>query len=151
MEQERSQQHEAQQQAPAQEQAATTEEAPAKQRFAKGPVPDVGGGADGSPDRSASQLAFEEDGNVKELKTKVGALVDKKFGSDFKKAFEHYDADKDGSIAKGELITLLEDAKVGNGVTRGAWANGIIEKLDQSGDKSIQFDEFQAVVPKTVA
>ena len=75
MEQERSQQQEAQQQAPAQEQAAPTEEAPARQRFATGPVPDVGGGADGAPDRSASQLAFEEDGNVKELKTKVGALV----------------------------------------------------------------------------
>lgn len=151
--QDRSQQQQAPQQAPAQEQVATTEEAPAKQRFAKGPVPEVGGGAEaeGNPDRSASQLAFEEDGNVKELKTKVGALVDKKFGSDYKKAFEHYDTDKDGSIAKGELVNLLEDAKVGNGVTRGAWANGIIEKLDQSGDTKIQFNEFQAVVPKGMA
>ena len=148
--QERSQQNEAQK-APDQEQAAAkTEEAPAKQRYTQGAAPAVGG-AEGNPDRSASQLAFEEDGNVKELKTKVGALVDKNFGSDFKKAFEHYDTDKDGSIAKAELVNLLEDAKVGNGVTRGAWANGIIEKLDQSGDAKIQFDEFQSVAPKSHA
>jgi hypothetical protein len=147
--QERSQQNEVSK-APAQEQAAATEEAPAKQRFAKGPVPDVGG-AEGNPDRSASQLAFEEDGNVKELKTKVGALVDKQFGADYKKAFEHYDSDKDGSIAKGELLKLLSDAGVGNGLTRGAWASGIIEKLDQTGDAKIQFNEFQAVVPKSLA
>jgi hypothetical protein len=146
--QERSQ-HNEPQRAPAPEQETTTEETPAPQRYARGPVPDVGG-AEGDPARSASQLAFEEDGNVKELKTKVSALVDRKFGADYKKAFEHYDTDRDGSIAKAELVKLLSDAGVGNGLTRGAWASGIIEKLDQSGDAKIQFNEFEAVVPRSI-
>ena len=147
--QERSQHHEAKQ-APAQEQAQTAETgAPAMQRYTHGPVPEVGG-ADGQPDRTASQLAFEEDGNTKELKTKVGALVDKKFGSDYKKAFEYYDTDRDGSIAKAELVNMLTDANVGNQVTRGAWAKGIIEKLDQNGDAKIQYDEFEAVASRAV-
>src|SRR5688572_10904361 len=107
--------------APAQEQAAVaTEEKATPQRYAAGPVPEAGGTA-GDPDRSASQLAFEEDGNVKELKTKVGALVERKFGSDYKKAFDHYDTDRDGAIAKDELLNLLSDAGVGNGLTRNGW------------------------------
>ena len=131
-------------QAPTQEAPATARHAPAQERYVAGQVPAVGDG-DGGVDRSASQLAFEEDGNTAELKSKVGTLVGKQFGGDYKKAFEHYDADHDGAIDKGELGALLKDASVGNGVTRGAWAKGIIEKLDHSGDGKIDWTEFEAV------
>jgi hypothetical protein len=40
--------------------------------------------------------AAKEDENVTELKDKVSKLVRKKFGGDYKKAFDSYDVDKDG-------------------------------------------------------
>jgi len=92
-----------------------------------------------------SQLAFEEDENEKELKTKVSKLVSSKFGGDYKKAFGHYDADKDGAVSKSELVNLLSDANVGNGLTRGIWASKIIDKLDQNNDLGIQWAEFESV------
>ena len=119
-------------------------EAPAQERYVHGEVPPVQTAA-ADPGRSASQLAFEEDDNVRELKTKVGGLVTKKFGGDYKKAFDHYDADKNGTVDKHELVQLLADAGVGNGITRGAWASKIIEKLDQDGDTAIAWGEFQTV------
>jgi hypothetical protein len=101
------------------------------------------GGVEGE---TASELAYEsEDENVKELKSKVGTLVDGEFGGDYKKAFDHYDSDRDGGIHKAELVALLKDAGVGNGFTRGAWASGIIERLDKSTDEQIQWAEFESV------
>ena len=34
---------------------------------------------------------------------------------------------------------------------RGAWAKGIIEKVDQNGDAKIQYDEFEAIASRPVA
>jgi hypothetical protein len=112
-------------------------------KFAGGHPPAVGGGF--QEQVGTSQLAYEEDENEKELKQKVGALVSSQFGGDYKKAFTHYDGDKDGAVTKGELVQLLEDAGVGNGITRGMWAKGIIAKLDTSHDKGIQWGEFESV------
>jgi hypothetical protein len=112
-------------------------------KFANGHPPEVGGGF--QEHVGTSQLAFEEDANEKELKEKVGALVSSQFGGDYKKAFTHYDTSKDGSVTKGELVQLLEDAGVGNGITRGIWAKKIIEKLDTSQDKGIEWNEFESV------
>jgi hypothetical protein len=113
-------------------------------------VADAGPAA--KPVASASERAYdqkaggeEEDDNVKELKAKVGALVAKNFGGDYRAAFDHYDGDKDGGVKKDEIVSLLKDAGVGNGLTRGAWANGILKKLDKGQDGKIQWDEFQAV------
>jgi hypothetical protein len=129
-------------------------EADAGTRFGGGIVPAVqqgGGGAGGA--HSASELAYtqvaqagqEEDENVKELKTKVKALVEKKFKGDYRAGFSAYDGNKDGGLDKDELKNLLSDAEVGNGLTRGAWANGIIKKLDKNNDKKVQWAEFDAV------
>ncbi|NVB83311.1 MAG: EF-hand domain-containing protein [Kofleriaceae bacterium] len=114
------------------------------ERFAGGRVPPVQSGfRDGGA--TASTLAYEEDANEKELKQKVSALVAKKFGGDYKKAFDHYDTDGDGGIGKGELVDMLSEAGIGNGLTRGVWANKIIEKLDGGGDKKVQWGEFETV------
>lgn len=121
-------------------------EAPAHEdRHVGGKIPPVGG-EPVAAEASASDQAFAaEDNNTHELKTKVGALVGKKFSGDYKKAFEHYDANHDGGVDKGELTNLLSDAGVGNGFTRGAWAKAIIAKLDSNGDGAIEWTEFESV------
>ena len=79
-----------------------------------------------------------------ELEEKLTELVTTRFGGDYRAAFGQYDADGDGSINKDELKTLLADAGVGSGLTRWAWANGIIEEMDKSGDGLISWAEFAA-------
>ena len=121
-----------------------------KMQFAGGQVPPVqnahADAANQAADHhTASQLAFEEDDHTRELKSKVHTLVASKFGGDFKAAFDHYDGDKDGSVNKDEIIRLLSDAGVGNGLTRGKWASGILEKLDANGNGGIEWGEFEKV------
>ncbi len=93
---------------------------------------------------AAAEAGAQPDPNEVELKTKVAALAASKFGGDYRKAFDHYDTDNDGAISKDELMKLLSDAGVGNGLTRGAWAKGVIGKMDKSGDGKIQWAEFEA-------
>ena len=120
-----------------------TEETESPTKFAGGKPPPV---SDKFADQPGSaQLAFAEDANERELKDKVGALVSKKFGGDFQTAFAHYDADKDGGVSKAEITKLLSDAGVGNALTRGAWASGILSKLDRDENGSIEWAEFQSV------
>lgn len=88
--------------------------------------------------------AAAPDDNEKELKEKVGALVRGRYGNDYRKAFDHYDTDNDGAVSKDELKKLLADAGVGSGLTRGAWASGVIDKMDKGNDGKIQWAEFEA-------
>ena len=82
-----------------------------------------------------------------ELRVKVGELVRDRFRGDYHKAFDHYDsAVKDGKISPRELAKLLTDAGVGNWLTRGAWASGIIAELDTDKDGSISMAEFEDVL-----
>jgi Ca2+-binding EF-hand superfamily protein len=88
------------------------------------------------------------DAQKKELKEKVATLVTNNFGGDYHQAFDHYDNDKkDGKINKAELVNLLKDAGVGNWLTRGAWADGIISELDTDKDGCISAAEFERVLP----
>ncbi len=88
-------------------------------------------------------MAGEE--NKRELVEKVSALVRSRFGGDYRTAFGHYDADGDGLVSKAELKALLRDAGVGSGLTRWAWADGVIGELDADGDGHISWAEFEAV------
>ena len=88
-------------------------------------------------------MASEE--QKRELVGKVSALVASRFGGDYRAAFDHYDADRNGVVSKGELKALLADAGVGTGLTRWAWADGIIDELDTDGDGTISWAEFDAV------
>jgi hypothetical protein len=131
------------------EQPAALEE-PAQGKFAGGELPPVHAEkptdvAAGGAQHTASEKAYAEDDHERELKTKVGALVQSKFGGDYKAAFDHYDADKSASIDKNELVQLLSDAGVGNGLTRGTWASRIIDKLDSNADGAIEWSEFESV------
>ncbi|HEX5063740.1 MAG TPA: EF-hand domain-containing protein [Kofleriaceae bacterium] len=112
-------------------------EQPSRTRFVGGAIPPV-------------QVAQEhEDPNVIELKQKVQRLVTSKFGGDYKKAFDHYDGDQDGKMTKDEIKQMLSDAGVGNGLTRGAWADGILKKLDMNHDSGVQWGEFESVFKAT--
>jgi Ca2+-binding EF-hand superfamily protein len=82
----------------------------------------------------------------RELEEKLLALVAARFGGDRRAAFSYYDADRDERINKDELKGMLVDAGVGNGLTRWAWAKGIIDELDKSGDGTISWDEFAAAL-----
>ncbi len=135
--------------APALEESVAEHEHTTRERYVEGAPPGVGA-AGGAHGQTASMLAFEDDANTRELKAKVGALVSKSFGGDYKAAFEAYGG-KDGKVAADELKKLLADAGVGNGITRGAWVSGIIEKLDGDGDGKVSWTEFEAVVNRASA
>jgi Ca2+-binding EF-hand superfamily protein len=83
----------------------------------------------------------------KELLDKVAKLIKHKFAGGYHKAFDHYAHDiKDGKISKPELVKLLGDAGVGNWMTRGQWADGIIAELDKDRDGGISWTEFEEVL-----
>jgi Ca2+-binding EF-hand superfamily protein len=88
-------------------------------------------------------MASEE--QRRELADKVEALVRARFGGDYRAAFGHYDADRNGLVSKAELKALLKDAGIGSGLTRWAWADGVIDALDADGDGHISWPEFEAV------
>jgi len=120
------------------QQAEEVQEPASRTRFVGGAIPPV----------QVAQ-AETEDPNVTELKQKVSRLVTNKFGGDYKKAFDAYDSDNDGKMTKDEIKQMLSDAGVGNGLTRGAWADGILKKLDLNHDSGVQWAEFASVFKAT--
>lgn len=99
------------------------------------------------PSRDVAERATSP--REQELQDKVQRLVERRFGGDYQAAFDHYDSSDDRAIGRKELLRLLDDAGIGNLVTRGAWADGILDKIDGQGgnrDGRIQWSEFQRVV-----
>ena len=88
-------------------------------------------------------MAHEQE--KQQVEEKVAALVEAKFGGDYQKAFEHYDSNHDGKVSKDELMTLLQEAGIGNFLTRSTWAAGVIEQLDTDGDGRISWPEFESI------
>ncbi len=84
---------------------------------------------------------------IQELKDKVGARIDSEFGGDWYKGYQHY-ANLGGNniVERKQLLVLLEDAGIGSWLTRGAWADGIMEELDTNTDKQLSWTEFEKVL-----
>ena len=87
-----------------------------------------------------------------ELVTKVKLLLVKKHGSDdiasLKKGFEAYDVNRSGRLEADELSSVLEDAGIGNKLTRGMWVKGILARLDHDRDNAISWDDFSGLLDK---
>ncbi|MEO8648515.1 MAG: hypothetical protein ABI539_05055 [Acidobacteriota bacterium] len=88
------------------------------------------------------------DKNEEEFVTKVKYLVHTRFGGSYIKAFEHYamQGKPSGSIGPDELVALLKDADIGNALTRGTWANAIIERLDRNRNGRIEYPELEIYI-----
>jgi Ca2+-binding EF-hand superfamily protein len=90
-----------------------------------------------------------DDANKQELVRKVSDLVMRKHGGDYRQAFDHYAAKRSGSsgaVDRQELIDLLKDADIGNRVTHGMWADGIMKELDTDKDGKISWREFESII-----
>jgi Ca2+-binding EF-hand superfamily protein len=85
---------------------------------------------------------------TRELTEKVESLISARFGGDFHAAFRYYDSDGDGRVSKDDLGNMLSDARIGNWLTRNAWADGVIAALDTDRDGYISSAEFFAILRK---
>ena len=74
-------------------------------------------------------------------------LVSTKFGGDWDRAFRTMAnrSNTDNTINREELLWALKQAGIGNWMTRGAWADGIIKELDKNSDRTISEREFNSV------
>ena len=87
------------------------------------------------------------DQNELELVRKLHGLVAKKFAGNYKRAFDYYATKRSnsGTIDREELADLLKDALIGNVVTRGMWADSVMEKLDKNRDGFISYSELESL------
>lgn len=87
---------------------------------------------------------YEMDAQANEVIAKVKALVATKYNSDYMAAFKSYDLDHNGRLGHKDVGKLLDDCNVGNWLTRGVWATGIINQLDKDRDGTISIPELMA-------
>lgn len=85
-----------------------------------------------------------------ELISKVKNLLVSRHGSDdvraLRSTFETYDRNKSGCLEAEELGKVLEDADIGNRLTRGMWVKGILARLDRSKRGALSWDDFVVVL-----
>jgi len=87
----------------------------------------------------------------RELADKLNTFMKKRYGSASpamqKRLFDDYDVDQDGTIKKEELSHLLQDAGVGSFLTRSAWVDGVMDKMDtKGGGDGISWAEYESAL-----
>lgn len=80
----------------------------------------------------------------KEILSKIKILLTRKFENP-EDAFNFFDKNKDGDLARSEVKSLLKEAKV-NKFIRGIVSKKLIEKFDESEDKRIAWKEFKTAI-----
>lgn len=96
-----------------------------------------------------TKVAMDSEAN--EVITKVQNLVKAKYAGDYVKAFTAYDLDHNGKLGHRDVSKLLEDAGVGNWLTRGTWASGVISELDLDHDGAVSPSEMAFALAKDMA
>lgn len=91
------------------------------------------------------------DARAQEVISKVQALVKSKFNGDYLAAFTHYDLDKNQKLGHKDIVVLLGDCGVGNVLTRGPWASGVITQLDKDGDGAVSIPELMTAFAESLA
>lgn len=85
-----------------------------------------------------------------ELVAKIQDLMRKNHGGTDGAArrslFAAYDTNGDGQICRSELAKLLDDAGVGNALTRNFWVKGVIARLDTDDTETISFAELEEAI-----
>lgn len=81
-----------------------------------------------------------------EVIRKVNAYVKATFAGQYKAAFEDFDRNNDGKINHNELVEFLKACEVGNKLTRGAYARGVMDAMDADKDGEITWEEFEKVL-----
>ena len=75
---------------------------------------------------------------------KIRILITNQFDTP-KEAFSFFDSDKDGRLKVSEIKRLLKDAEV-NGFLRGIVASELLKGYDNSGDDTINWEEFKIAI-----
>lgn len=77
---------------------------------------------------------------------RVADLVARKYGGDYRRAFDHNDLNHDGFIDAVELSDILKMADVGNFIKRAAVVRYVLVRVDVARDGLISWDEFQSAL-----
>ncbi len=77
---------------------------------------------------------------------KIKILIVREF-DDPNEAFNYFDKNGDGSLNRGEIKSLLKEAKV-NRFIQGIVADALINELDASEDESLGWAEFDSAIAK---
>ena len=70
-----------------------------------------------------------DDPRAKEISKKLTRYVNDSYNGNYEEAFQYFDKNGDGFIDRGELVKALKEINIGNSLTRGLWADGILKKL----------------------
>ena len=92
-------------------------------------------------DRNTASSTPEE----QELRDTVTRFVESRHHGDWRRAFDSYSQGGSG-VNRDQLKSLLEDSGIGNGLTRSAWATGILKKIDTNFDGNISWPEFESLL-----
>jgi hypothetical protein len=81
------------------------------------------------------------DPRAADLGRRVQSLVQQQFRGDQRAAFNHYA--RNGEVPRAQVRQLLEDAGVGNGLTRGAYTSAVMDRFDTNRNGGVSWQEFQ--------
>ena len=77
----------------------------------------------------------------------IESLMRSKFTNP-KEAFNYYDSDKDGFLAKADFKILLKEAGVSS-LIRGLVAEFMMKSFDQNNDNLVSWNEFQEAIKES--
>lgn len=93
-------------------------------------------------DPNVRTAAAPADPRALEMGRKVDQLVRDRFGGDYQRAFQHYSGGA-REVSREGVMRMLNDAGVGNGLSRGFYADGVMDAFDTNRNRGVSWGEFQ--------